>query len=857
VTITPEAIANDPALANMQSWDLLSTTTGNWQTAGLKAALPAGSFFYRHPLGGFKKPSPKAIAGNPALAFTPYVNTPNDDGLNNANTLILGGFEEPLPSIGDVTALLPGVFSVSWGDLVVDPPGTYQIARLTFPQGMLPNIEGNSPRPATSQVNPDGSTFIPNIPEPAGMSLLMGSVLWIMRWRPAVHHFPHTRCEQLEARRLLSFSPSFLPNAGLTPGTDTNASNTNSPMNPITEGEAVVSVSPSDPLNVATYAVSVDVSALDFNSRTLWYSSDGGVMYMPRTVPTPQGQTSGGDPAVTFDRAGNLYVAQLSNPGSNVSIAKSTDGGQSWTTTLIDNSSGADKPWILSAPHPTQPDQDSVYVMWGGRLFRSDDGAMNFSAIPAPVGGDSLRMVASHDGRRLFAGWWNRAVDIRFNWGEYDQFNQLVWHADHDIDTAPGNIISIPASPGAGILAAPSVAVDTTGRAFVTYTKKPDPGGATDTDVWVARNDDPTSSDDWTLTRLRDNTNSQFHSFVSTDPMTGVPYVSWPDTVNDPNNENVQPFMTVSLDGGVTWEPPTLVSDGDEVSRPYSPFSYGHYNGNSAFAGMGYDVWPSNAHSPTGGPLDIYTDRVILSGHVITVTGTAGSDVYHVRMDQSETFVQVWENTDPVGLPDFIMHKDALDGLIFDLGDGVDVIFVAPEVLDYLALPDKFLDLGDNRIIVDYFGSSPGATVRALLTSGYNNGAWTGSGIRSSAAAADDDTGIGYAETADLFSTFPATFSGHAVDDTAVLLRHTGYGDTDLNGNVNLADFDRLADNFGMTFGASWFQGDFDFNGNVNLADFDRLANNFGMTFSDDAEDPGDGFVQYTYEDLLEMLLGG
>jgi hypothetical protein len=226
-------------------------------------------------------------------------------------------------------------------------------------------------------------------------------------------------------------------------------------------------------------------------------------------------------------------------------------------------------------------------------------------------------------------------------------------------------------------------------------------------------------------------------------------------------------------------------------------------------------------------------------------------------MDEDETFVKIWENTDPVGLPDFIMHKDALDGLIFDLDDGGDVILVAPEVLDFLSLPDRFLDLGDNRIIVDYSGASPAATVRALLTSGYGNGAWTGSGIRSSAAAADDDTGIGYAEAADLFSTFPATFSGHAVDDTAVLLRHTGYGDTDLNGNVNLADFDRLADNFGTTSGASWFQGDFDFNGNVNLADFDRLANNFGMTFSDDAEDPGDGFVQYTYEDLLEMLLGG
>lgn len=30
VPITPQAITNDPALASMQCWDLMTTTTGNW-----------------------------------------------------------------------------------------------------------------------------------------------------------------------------------------------------------------------------------------------------------------------------------------------------------------------------------------------------------------------------------------------------------------------------------------------------------------------------------------------------------------------------------------------------------------------------------------------------------------------------------------------------------------------------------------------------------------------------------------------------------------------------------------------------------------------------------------------------------
>ena len=176
--------------------------------------------------------------------------------------------------------------------------------------------------------------------------------------------------------------------------------------------------------------------------------------------------------------------------------------------------------------------------------------------------------------------------------------------------------------------------------------------------------------------------------------MTGVPFVGWLDTANDradslpgdidtdgiPNNE-VQRFTTVSLDGGTSWQAPTLVSDG--VSKPYAPFSYGHYNGNTAFAGMGYDVWPSNAHlpSPPPGPLDIFTDRTILSGHVITITGASSNDTYHVQMDTSGQFVKIWENTSPSNPPTFMMHKDALSGLEFDLGDGVDVILVTPGVL--------------------------------------------------------------------------------------------------------------------------------------------------------------------------------
>jgi hypothetical protein len=83
------------------------------------------------------------------------------------------------------------------------------------------------------------------------------------------------------------------------------------------------------------------------------------------------------------------------------------------------------------------------------------------------------------------------------------------------------------------------------------------------------------------------------------------------------------------------------------------------------------------------------------------------------------------------------------------------------------------LDVSDNTVIVDYTGASPIDAIRAALASGYAGGTWGGAGIRSSAAAAQPGTAIGYAEASDLFANFPATFAGEAVDATTVVLRHT------------------------------------------------------------------------------------
>ena len=221
-------------------------------------------------------------------------------------------------------------------------------------------------------------------------------------------------------------------------------------------------------------------------------------------------------------------------------------------------------------------------------------------------------------------------------------------------------------------------------------------------------------------------------------------------------------------------------------------------------AGAGNDDVNVNAH---------------FTGRFVTVDGGAGLDDVRVREDTAVQF----DSTQDLAL------------LLVETGGTARLNAGGGKVLTANELTISgtgALDLTDNAMVIDYAAGSPLASVQALLRTGYNAGAWTGPGIRSSTAAAGTSTALGYAEATDLFTTFPATFQGASVDNTSILIRHTFYGDANLDGAVTLADFNRYAGNFGLTSGARWSQGDFLYNGNVFLEDFNRLAANFGATES-------------------------
>jgi hypothetical protein len=146
----------------------------------------------------------------------------------------------------------------------------------------------------------------------------------------------------LEPRRLLSFAASFLPGgAMLVAAADVNASTAPPPPGSAAglghENEVTIIVNPTNPRNVVAFAIdqALSGSGTQDGIDKAWYSFDGGLDYELSNIPNPAGQSGFGDPTAAFDRQGKLYYAHLTGPGFNISVAKSTDGGANWNSTVI------------------------------------------------------------------------------------------------------------------------------------------------------------------------------------------------------------------------------------------------------------------------------------------------------------------------------------------------------------------------------------------------------------------------------------------------------------------------------------------------------------------------------------------
>ncbi len=131
-----------------------------------------------------------------------------------------------------------------------------------------------------------------------------------------------------------------------------------------------------------------------------------------------------------------------------------------------------------------------------------------------------------------------------------------------------------------------------------------------------------------------------------------------------------------------------------------------------------------------------------------------------------------------------------------------------------------FADLQSNVLIV---ASTPFSTVYGYVFNGFGGGTWlgnsgppgTGGGIGSSTAANDPTglTGLGIINNAEAQYT---VFQGVSLTaGTETLVKYTYYGDANLDGDVDAADFAL------MGTGSGWYHGDFNYDGVVDATDYD------------------------------------
>jgi len=145
------------------------------------------------------------------------------------------------------------------------------------------------------------------------------------------------------------------------------------------------------------------------------------------------------------------------------------------------------------------------------------------------------------------------------------------------------------------------------------------------------------------------------------------------------------------------------------------------------------------------------------------------------------------------------------------------------------------LDLTNNLITIDYgSGPDPITSIAAWIKSGYNGGAWDGTGIISTNAQTNGRSyGIGYADSAD-----PGNPAGLAPG--TIEIAYTLLGDANLDGKVNGTDFNLMATNFNQAVTNGWDKGDFNYDGKVNGNDFVLLADNFNEFASQSAVSAAD-----------------
>jgi fibronectin-binding autotransporter adhesin len=136
------------------------------------------------------------------------------------------------------------------------------------------------------------------------------------------------------------------------------------------------------------------------------------------------------------------------------------------------------------------------------------------------------------------------------------------------------------------------------------------------------------------------------------------------------------------------------------------------------------------------------------------------------------------------------------------------------------------LNLNGNDLIVKGVGATGLANITNQLKEGFSSGTsyWNGANGIVSSTAANDTTYL----TALGSRSGGISFDGVSTTATDVLVKYTYYGDANLDGSVNGADYQQIDLGFGSHL-TGWSNGDFNYDGVVDGSDFSLIDNTFNQ----------------------------
>jgi uncharacterized repeat protein (TIGR01451 family) len=420
------------------------------------------------------------------------------------------------------------------------------------------------------------------------------------------------------------------------------------------QGETSISIDPNNPLHMVAHSNTfykdpdpgclspTGGSANTFGTMALFGSTDGGATWTYKCAPWPATVTGGvagatfwfgSDPALAWDNQGRAYATYMlisqsaSASGASIVTARSSDNGSSWqnlgtvTSGITSTTIGNDKEMMAidNTSGQTFSHPGRIFVIWDAanaeKIAFSDNGTswttVNFASNTGAIGGN---VVVGADGT-VYAIW------NRFN-VETIVFSKstnggATWTAPAVISTMAlqsfGSNNLPPAQDTRGINAFGSIDVDRNpASAFfgTLYVAFPDfPTGTTsgaDINTYVMRSTNGGTS--WSP-RVQVNDDSfgasQFFPWLAVDQSDGTVNVSWIDSRLDPLNRKTQAVYSRSSNGGVSFEPNILVTDGganwrnnvnyaDENTTDntaYNGNQYGDYTGIAALNRQVHPLW--------------------------------------------------------------------------------------------------------------------------------------------------------------------------------------------------------------------------------------------------------------------------